>query len=526
MKAMKVRLLISCVAVAAMFILAASASAQGVAFQASSLPLQARGEGLSETIGAVVLQATAAGTVPANSSITIVYSGAIANTSSFGTVANPTAGLSCSIAMQGTISGAAPCGTTNSTFSVSATGSQLTVQFNAAVTFNPGNYIEVSQVRMNVNALGSAATTVTATLSGTSASPASNPITFTQSQVGVSSIVNPSVKAKVASGAGTLQSCNVVAANFTVSFTENYPAAITSVTDEQNFTPITAVANGTYLVVTINNVPTGWGVAWTGQAKITGNMVFAAAGSSPASGVAVISTGSPLVFTFLQTGDSTSLIDSGSLTFQIGYTNSKGTAISGTVAPALGTVVTTTATMSLGPSSGIVSFATNNEGSGTVATLGDCVTNLLFPFTTNQVGFDTNVQISNTSADKLAFPSGGASAQSGTCTLTYYPTDLTTQTASAAGAAGTPSQFTTPSIPAGGAYSFAQSTSTFKGQSGYMFAVCRFLDAHGFSFVVNGTPTTGTISQGLLSLVITSNEFNAFGVGTRLTAASFETLGH
>jgi hypothetical protein len=130
------------------------------------------------------------------------------------------------------------------------------------------------------------------------------------------------------------------------------------------------------------------------------------------------------------------------------------------------------------------------------------VTNLLFPFTTNQVGFDTNVQISNTSADKLAFPSGGATAQAGTCTLTYYPTDLTTQTASVSGNAGTPSQFTTPSIPAGGAYAFAQSTSTFKNQSGYMFAVCRFLDAHGFSFVVNGTPTTGTISQGLLALVI------------------------
>ena len=186
MKAMNARIVISCLALAAMLIMAApAANAQGVAFQASSLPLQARGEGLTETIGAVVLQATATGTVPAGSSITIVYSGTIANASSF----TGTAGLSCSIAPQGSITALVPCGA--GVFTTSATGSQLTVQFNSAVTFTAGNYIEVSQVRMNVNALGSGATTVTATLSGTSSLPASNPITFTQSTVGVSSIVNP-----------------------------------------------------------------------------------------------------------------------------------------------------------------------------------------------------------------------------------------------------------------------------------------------------------------------------------------------
>jgi len=83
----------------------AFAAGPGVAFQASSLPLQARGEGLTETIGAVVLQATAPGTVPSGSSVTIVYSGAIANTSAFGntaTAAAYTAGLSCSISSAST----------------------------------------------------------------------------------------------------------------------------------------------------------------------------------------------------------------------------------------------------------------------------------------------------------------------------------------------------------------------------------------------------------------------------------------
>jgi len=486
MKAINARILISCLALAAMFIMAAPANAQGVAFQASSLPLQARGEGLTETIGAVVLQATASGTVPSGSSITIVYSGTIANTSGF----SGTSGLSC------VITGVAGC----TGLSGSATGSQLTVQFNSTIAFSLGNYIEVSQVRMNVNGLGTAATTVTATLSGTSALPASNPITFTQSTVGVSSIVNPSIKGSVSAGAA-IQTCAVTTSSFSVTVKENYPAALTSISDETNFSSIVAPLNGSQINVTFNNLPTGFGVSWgTPTAGLT---ALTPSGNTPAAGTPAFSTGSAITFAYNLAGDSTSAIDSTTIPFTLGYTNSKGTAFAGSgSAPALGTVVSPTATVSLGPSSGIVSFATNNEGGGTIATLGDCVTNLLFPFSTNQVGFDTNIQISNTSADKLAFPSGGATAQAGTCTLTYYPTDLTTQTSTASGVAGTPSQFTTPSIPAGGAYSFAQSTSSFKGQSGYMFAVCRFLDAHGFSYVVNGTPTTGTISQGLLALVI------------------------
>jgi hypothetical protein len=503
MKAKYSRLVISCLALAALVVAAAPAyAAGGVAFQASSLPVQVRGEGLTETIGAVVLQATGPGSITSGSSITVVYSGAITNSGSFS--GTSTAGLSCS--GTGTVGAGACTGLTTA-----ASGSQLTVSFGSTsptYTFSAGDYIEISQVRVNVNALGSAASTVTATLSGTSSSPTTNPITFTQSQVGVASIVNPSVKASVASTASTIQTCNIPtgsgssANTFSVKVTENYPAALTSVTDESNFTPITTVANGSLVNVTINNLPTGFGVSFATQTA-GGTSAIVLTPTSASASSPTVSTGSAITYIFSVSGDSTSAIDSTTLTFDIGYTNGKSSpTLSGSSAAALGTVVNVTATVSLGPSSGIVSFATNNEGGGTVATLGDCVTNLLFPFSTNQVGFDTNIQISNTSLDKLAFPSGGAAAQSGTCTLTYYPTDLTTQTSSAAGNQGTPSQFTTPIIPAGGAYSFAQSTSTFKGQSGYMFAVCRFLDAHGFSFVVNGTPTTGTISQGLLALVI------------------------
>jgi len=565
-------------ALVAMVIASAPAYATGVAFQASSLPLQVRGEGLTETIGAVVLQATGGGTITGGSSVTIVYSGSIASASSF----SGTAGLNCSVGGSTTCFNTAPAQLT-----VSASGGQFTVSFPSptsnSYTFGLGDYIEVSSVRMNVNALGSGTSTITATLSGTSTS-AGNPITFTQSQVTVASIVNPSVKGSIPSTATAIQTCSVPAGatnNFSVKAAELYPAALTSTTDEAGFTPsIYSIANGSQVVIAISNVPAGLavqaltytatfngsslttlssgsagnaniaatalgspiypptaGAEWLGSTAVTSNTTWP--GSylvSISSNAFQVSTGSAMSWVFNVTGDSTSAVESFTVNFGIGLPNSAGTAFgSGTTMTAIGTVVNATATVSLGPASGVVSFATNNEGSGTIVTVGDCVTNLLFPFTTNQVGFDTSIQISNTSFDKLAFPSGGATQQGGTCTLTYYPTDLTTQTASAAGNPGTPSQFTTPTIPSGGAYSFAQSTSTFKGQSGYMFAVCRFLDAHGFSYVLNGTQATATISQGLLALVIPNsslaggrlaNPSGATGGVTIGVAGSWEGLVH
>jgi hypothetical protein len=495
--------------ICAVAIAATPAIAQGVAFQASSLPLQARGEGLTETIGAVVLQATATGSVPSGSSITIVYSGSIANTSSF----TGTQGLSCSLPAQGTITvstGAAPCGTTTSAFATSAGGSQLTVQFNSSISFVAGSYLEISQVRMNVNGLGTGTSTVTATLSGTSASPASNPITFTQSQVGVSSIVNPSVKGSIATTAPAIQTCSVPAAStFSVTVGENYPAALTSTTpDESGFTPITTVANGSLVSIVIANVPSGLGVQANATSTPASNTpatstILATLVSSTAA--VQVSTGSALTYTFAITGDSTSAVESFTEGFTIGLPNSKGTALSGSAGPlpSIGTIVSATATVSLAPSSGIVSFATNNEGGGTVATISDCVTNMLFPYVTNQNGYDTSFSVANTTNDDLAFGAGaGATPQSGSCTLSLWPT--TDTTLASASPLGTASQYTTPTIPSGSVFAFSQSGTSFSGQSGYIIATCRFLNAHGFAFLTNGFAQSAgpQLSHGYLGLVL------------------------
>ncbi len=135
-----------------------------------------------------------------------------------------------------------------------------------------------------------------------------------------------------------------------------------------------------------------------------------------------------------------------------------------------------------------------------VGTMNSPVTNLLFPFITNQQGFDTSIQISNSSADELAFSTGSATSQSGTCTLTLYPTDMANPTATAVG--NNPINLTTPNIALGQTYQLPQSASSFSAQSGYVLAVCRFLDAHGFAFVASGNISAATISQGHLAMII------------------------
>jgi len=455
--------------------------------------------------------------VKSGSSITVVYSGAITNLS---TGAANNGVLACN-----NVNSTTGCGGMN----VPAVGSgsnQLTIQFNTDQTFVLGSYIVVSQVRVNVNALGSGTSTVTATMSGTSSFPTTNPITFTQATVVVASIVSPSLSVTTTAATGTLQSCAIVTTSFSMQVNERYPAALTTLGQETSFTPAFTVANGSAIVVTFSGIPSGLAISYTGATSAANSTIATSTGPSftaPTSG--------SVTYSFPISVSNTSAAEGINLFFSIGRAGTSGLSSGGAIS-ALGTTAAVTAAVGIGPiqasSSGPVSFAANSINAGTVATAGDCVTNLLFPFLTNQVGFDSSIQIANTSSDDLAFGSGnGATSQSGTCTLSFYPTDLTTQTSTASGTAGTPSQVTTPSIPSGGVYSTLQSATSFKNQSGYMFAVCRFLNGHGFSFVTNGPSATATISQGLLALVVTTaGSSPRVGVPTFPTGSVAEVLLH
>jgi hypothetical protein len=140
-----------------------------------------------------------------------------------------------------------------------------------------------------------------------------------------------------------------------------------------------------------------------------------------------------------------------------------------------------------------------------------CVTNLLFPYVTNVVGFETGIAIANTSADTAGVDANenpipfDTTHQAGVCHLYLF---------GSAGAAGIASAGTTPITPIAATTStqiqagqiFADTLSNTFGLggatpitlSGYVIARCEFQFAHGYAYLVNpaGAP------QGYLALII------------------------
>jgi hypothetical protein len=142
------------------------------------------------------------------------------------------------------------------------------------------------------------------------------------------------------------------------------------------------------------------------------------------------------------------------------------------------------------------------------STFSICSTSLLFPFVTNQLGFDTGIAISNTSTDNLASNGTKSAAvpQSGTCTLAFY-----------GAGAPSPSTVTTPNVPTATTYTVVLS-GIAAGFQGYIVASCGFQYAHAFAFITDGVGANGGLSQGYLALVLPS------GTGARASGAIGESL--
>lgn len=97
-------------------------------------------------------------------------------------------------------------------------------------------------------------------------------------------------------------------------------------------------------------------------------------------------------------------------------------------------------------------------------------TMLLFPFATNQIGFDTGITLANTSSDPY-----GTTPQAGTCVINFYGSG-----------APSPAQYTTPSIVPGQIYVTALST-VAPGFQGYVIATCNFPLARGSALLSSCT---------------------------------------
>ena len=130
----------------------------------------------------------------------------------------------------------------------------------------------------------------------------------------------------------------------------------------------------------------------------------------------------------------------------------------------------------------------------------DCSTTLLFPFVTNQAGYDTGIVISNTSQDAF-----GTTEHAGACTIRFYGSMM--------GGGAAPDAYASDSIAAGEQV-LVQLSSEAPGFQGYLMARCRFQFAHGLAFLTNGANGGApTLGQSYLALVVPARSGNR-GVGS------------
>ena len=133
-------------------------------------------------------------------------------------------------------------------------------------------------------------------------------------------------------------------------------------------------------------------------------------------------------------------------------------------------------------------FSAGNAASGNSFTINVCRTILLYPYITNQAGFDTGLTVANTSQDPV-FSTG---AQNGACTFTYYGGTTAAPTTP-------PASTNTGNIAAGTVWANTLGTIAPNFQ-GYAFAVCNFQFAHGFAFISD--VGARNLAMGFLALVI------------------------
>jgi len=133
------------------------------------------------------------------------------------------------------------------------------------------------------------------------------------------------------------------------------------------------------------------------------------------------------------------------------------------------------------PATAAIPRFVDNSTATTIIAIQPCQTTLLFPFVTNQGGFDTGLAIASSSLDPF-----GTSPQSGTCTFNSYGMNAQPP-------------ITSPAVNAGTTYSVLASTA-LPNFSGYVMAVCNFQYVHGFAFISD--VGARNLAMGYLPLVV------------------------
>jgi hypothetical protein len=328
---------------------------------------------------------------------------------------------------------------------------------------------------------------------------------------------------------------------FTVAIAENFPTAFkvqfpnpAGTDSESGANPVVAAQDATsatqlevalanvptgvqfYLPVTINSTASGSGSSPTSGTVGTADLVTGAGSTTQIGGAVVVNSdgttsacpndgvtvcyvpataGTKYYYNIVSTSPTTNE------TFYIQTFNNSATFSAGSFAP--------TMTVTLGPQVGDSGVTTSTvprfgplAGQGPLSfgfgTAG-CVTNLLFPFLTNQAGFDTGVSIAATGTDPFSTNVAG-----GTCTMNLF-------------GANAPTTAPSLTIPAGGENHTTISAIAPNFQ-GYGIAVCNFTYAHAYAFITDGFMGPGRgLSEGYVALIINDRGYSSGATVEQLT---------
>jgi len=142
-----------------------------------------------------------------------------------------------------------------------------------------------------------------------------------------------------------------------------------------------------------------------------------------------------------------------------------------------------------------------------------CACNLLFPFVSNQLGYDTSIAIANTSQDPggglgvsaTSFGFGAAQPQSGNVTLWYYgqgPNATTAPTSQTTSTATQPGQLMLYVLSSGNPTIGLDNRGA--GFQGYIIAQAQFQYCHAYAFISaqGALPTSVGVNTGYLGIVL------------------------
>jgi hypothetical protein len=280
---------------------------------------------------------------------------------------------------------------------------------------------------------------------------------------------------------------------------------------------------GTRLKATFNNIPSGVRIYVNSANKAAPTNPGGSVDNASSPGYAVIvsggetaSDGTGFIPTAYAAGDKTEVTivgGTGTAVWEVVNTNpnttetfSFGVYVSYTAATATNTPLpgSGTVTLTYAPTPPAFAAADGAKGSasltiprfstgntpftGTFFTINVCRTIILYPYITNQGGFDTGLTVANTSQD----PVYNTGAQAGACTFTFYGGTTAAPTTP-------PAPVATPVVAAGTVWANTLSTISPEFQ-GYAFAVCNFQFAHGFAFISD--LGARNLAMGYLALII------------------------